>query len=734
MLSDELYELCEPILNDESLEDEEKTERIEELLRKESTCTGKQLENSVLDALWRHRTGNSRVSSPAPTRHTVIRRQSPAPWQLARTPTPSQSSPRAIGPPPGLGTASPAFQRTKSSTASPFTSPRASPRLALSTPHIPHSPRLDAYQFSDTSPNLNSYEDINGDNVDWLVNDETGSNSSYSTADASLNGGAAEWMQPQTMDPYDMLRSIMKDDRSNEEIEKALEENGYDLSATIIALMDAQGYNIPSQPVTISDADRTILVGKSMSPSFRPSTPLGQQKSNILCKYYLANGSCARADCRFSHDASKTVCKYWMSGNCLAGESCIFSHDPSNLMARMMLEGAATPPLQHVQPNFQVQDYENFPSLHTRLQHQQGGSLSYFPMTGADWNTFEQQNGAFANMAPPPGFNPIMPTALNPLASYTPSNSSRPVSRPASRHTSRAPTPSIPAVDDNEAFPSLGSAAAVKAGKKHHGKRGGHGHAHKESPSSLAELVRMSPSPGPVQLRKDFQKTRGFNRENGAASLAIPAPENIPWLTTGDSANKSYLKARGEAIKHGGLRNKFLQSAAQAYNRNDSRAAKALSLRGQSENNLMREAHREAARILYEERNKDAISDAREIYIDLHGLHPEEAVAYLTKVLREHENRNPPRPIYAITGTGHHSKNGKDKIGKAIRTFLAEWRYAFREFSVPGDRGNMGGIVGIDPTSWDRSLEKEREEFMNGAEAYIPHEKGTEGEGRLRFS
>lgn len=59
-------------------------------------------------------------------------------------------------------------------------------------------------------------------------------------------------------------------------------------------------------------------------------------------------------------------------------------------------------------------------------------------------------------------------------------------------------------------------------------------------------------------------------------------------------------------------------SAAQAWNRSDSRAAKALSLRGQSENNLMREAHREAARILYEERNKDT-DISIELYVDLHG-------------------------------------------------------------------------------------------------------------------
>lgn len=145
-------------------------------------------------------------------------------------------------------------------------------------------------------------------------------------------------------------------------------------------------------------------------------------------------------------------------------------------------------------------------------------------------------------------------------------------------------------------------------------------------------------------------------------------------------------------------------SAAQAWNRNDARAAKALSLRGQSENDLMRKAHREAARELYEERNKnlDAVS---EVYVDLHGLHPEEAVEYLEKVLLENEKGN--RPVYAITGTGHHSKNGKDKVGKAIRSFLNEWRYAYREFSVPGDRNSMGGILGVDASSWDKSLARD---------------------------
>ncbi len=93
------------------------------------------------------------------------------------------------------------------------------------------------------------------------------------------------------------------------------------------------------------------------------------------------------------------------------------------------------------------------------------------------------------------------------------------------------------------------------------------------------------------------------------------------------------------------------------------------------------------------------------------GLHPPpEAIEYLERALLEHQA--PPQPaqpktyLYAITGTGHHSKNNKDKLGKAVRGFLHDWRYAYREFSVPGDRNHVGGILGVDPSSFDREREK----------------------------
>lgn len=153
------------------------------------------------------------------------------------------------------------------------------------------------------------------------------------------------------------------------------------------------------------------------------------------------------------------------------------------------------------------------------------------------------------------------------------------------------------------------------------------------------------------------------------------------------------------------------------------------SLRGQSENDLMRKYHREAAERLYEDRNKSN-STNNEIYVDLHGLHTEEAVEYLERVLLENEWES--RPIYAITGTGHHSKNGKDKVGKAVRNFLNEWRYAFREFSVPGDRNNMGGILGIDARSYDKSVTKEKK--AEGKEEVDILSQGVEiGDGKVKL-
>ena len=303
MITAEQYQLCKGILENQLLEEEDKVEQLENLLRKQTTLSGTALENAVLDALWRHRNA-SKGDEELPQRHTVIRKSSPAPWQVNRAPTPIGSPP--ISSSPALSSAFPAsrpsFSRQRSA-ASPFASPRPSPRLALAQP-IPHSPSLNAYEFSDASPAPDIYGDYGSDTVDWLVGDDTASNAS-STGTGSLSAAAPEWVPQPDMSPYDMLRSVLGDQMSDDQIESALEEQSYDLAATIASLL---GTDNPGSR-NLTENDSSILVGKSMAASqARPSTP-GSSKSPIVCKYWLASGSCLRADCRFAHDTSGYLCK-----------------------------------------------------------------------------------------------------------------------------------------------------------------------------------------------------------------------------------------------------------------------------------------------------------------------------------------------------------------------------------------------------------------------------------------
>ena len=237
-----------------------------------------------------------------------------------------------------------------------------------------------------------------------------------------------------------------------------------------------------------------------------------------------------------------------MAGNCLAGETCSFSHDPSAYLASMNINSgstAGTPSSQYSQSNIQLQDYENFPSL--------GGAVGEGSPAQYGFSSSYNVSGLSAQS---PAFRSVLPRITN---GYTPS---RPSSRPSSRHAIRPATPNkAPSVDDPDAFPTLASLSA-KGNKKHHGRRGGHGHREKESvPNSLADVVRMSPSPSPAQARKGLKTGKSFtsSREDSAAAKAIPAPQHVPWLETGAAANQQYLKARQDAIKHGSMRNKFLQ-------------------------------------------------------------------------------------------------------------------------------------------------------------------------------
>ena len=308
MASEEVYETCLPILGDKGIEDDERTEKLEEHIKREHALSGKNLEEAVLDVLWRFReSANTDPTSPS-ARHNVPRRSSPAPWQSPRISSPLASPSLKTAnraKPPSFAATPSAFKRKPYGPPSNFTSPRPSPSLAFASP-LPHSPSLNKYEFSEPTFAKEDYGDFSSDAVDWLVNEESDSRPS-SAGTGTLNGAAASWIQPQQaeMSPLDMLRSVLGDGKSDEEIEDALQANGFDLSMTVASLMSAE--TGPQQSQTfVPQQDQQILIGRSMTTEAPKPT---NKRSGIVCKYWLSNGNCLRADCRFSHDLSGHLCK-----------------------------------------------------------------------------------------------------------------------------------------------------------------------------------------------------------------------------------------------------------------------------------------------------------------------------------------------------------------------------------------------------------------------------------------
>ncbi|CAN9442896.1 unnamed protein product [Alternaria alternata] len=126
MVADDLYEKALPVLQDEALDEEDKTDKLEELLRR-----GDKPYRQFLQ-----------LSSQSSSHHPPALASSLA--GQPRPDSPINDTPRMVHPPPGFGIGPPGFARTKAS--------------------------LSAYQFSEcASPNTESDGDLDGHPVDWLV-------------------------------------------------------------------------------------------------------------------------------------------------------------------------------------------------------------------------------------------------------------------------------------------------------------------------------------------------------------------------------------------------------------------------------------------------------------------------------------------------------------------------------------------------------------------------------------
>ncbi|KAI8989475.1 hypothetical protein BDB01DRAFT_782014 [Pilobolus umbonatus] len=228
-----------------------------------------------------------------------------------------------------------------------------------------------------------------------------------------------------------------------------------------------------------------------------------------------------------------------------------------------------------------------------------------------------------------------------------------------------------------EEFPSLAAAAQMKKKPV------------KTGPINFAEAAKKKGQP---VNNKRPQKSKLHNHSHSNISLhQLKQPIQIPWLEAGSALNSLYMKEREQAIEYGMLRNRFFSKATEYYLKGDGAKAKAYSMEAKHYNKLMQEMHKEASQRIFEQRSQN------EAFIDLHGLHEDEALDIIERRLMNLKSYS--GVIYIVTGTGHHSgasglSKRQSKLKPAVENYLRQGNYRFAETSVMGD--TRGGVFAVD--------------------------------------
>lgn len=165
-----------------------------------------------------------------------------------------------------------------------------------------------------------------------------------------------------TSSPIDHLNDMFNGSLPRHRIEQALKSNGYDIIEAATHLMN--------QLKASQEQNRKLTQPLSSEPFFSVD-----KKNKALCSFFIKNGSCLRADCKFSHDVETRVCSFWLKGNCLAGDKCLFKHD-INLANTELKNSPLTPPTTAA--NLNSTKIESSPSCGNSFKTASVGSIQSF--------------------------------------------------------------------------------------------------------------------------------------------------------------------------------------------------------------------------------------------------------------------------------------------------------------------------------------------------------------------
>ncbi|KAK7496517.1 hypothetical protein BaRGS_00012169 [Batillaria attramentaria] len=187
-----------------------------------------------------------------------------------------------------------------------------------------------------------------------------------------------------------------------------------------------------------------------------------------------------------------------------------------------------------------------------------------------------------------------------------------------------------------------------------------------------------------AEADKEEEKRIEAAKQQSLLDMVNTAWQNEEYQRTDitDGTQLDYQELRQEALVHHRMRGDCFKKAHEAFRRGMREVALFYSQQGHLHTERMQEANMRASRKILEAREARLNEEAT---LDLHGLHVDEAIAALKRVLEEREREFQQKPVhnrrnmFVITGRGRHSQHGVARIRPAVLAHLQSTGHRFSE-------------------------------------------------------
>mmetsp|Transcript_6407 Transcript_6407/g.11094 ORF Transcript_6407/g.11094 Transcript_6407/m.11094 type:complete len:399 (+) Transcript_6407:395-1591(+) len=386
--------------------------------------------------------------------------------------------------------------------------------------------------------------------------------------------------------------------------------------------------------------------------SAAPRAPSAPVERKPACRYFLL-GDCRIRNCQFLH--ARAVCKFWLrNGECARGDQCMYRHELTD--DDDYDHNAVEPPAAQPQPS-QPHAEQHTSATSTPHAFTSASATSSPQPISSIWHRDDTSSTADTTSTTATTKQPLEPYPHQP-DTWTMATKIK-LSELESTFTH------VPASAVRQTF--------IAAGCRD-----------KETRQRLQrEWPHTSmPAAAPLLVAPPLV---------ASTSSAVTAPSNVAWVETGDAIATTYSQYRETAAQAAVQRNRLFDAATHAYLRGDKAAARSLSAEGRKLQAVMEEEHQRAATAIFRERNQGL-----QAALDLHGLHPNEAVDVLQRHvarLRTTAKNRSERTFQVITGTGNHSYHrDKPKVLPAVVSCLDRLHCVYRDVS-PDGRGGLLSVV-----------------------------------------